>query len=169
MFDIDDELTIESFRIPWLIWIQLWVLLLLLVLLFFLAIFPSDPNNRPATADIATDHRHVIADITALPSPSPSLDDIQQIQKSLANHGSTPAVVTHRQHRLLQGGQNLFTKGEITTAPSIRREEITEEEASSLDFHPCHYFQLATVAFLKCFGLDSTSDRPSTRKHRKRK
>jgi len=51
-----------------------------------------------------------------------------------------------------------------------REEEIMEEEDSaSLYFHPCHYFQLATVAFLKCFGLDSSSDPPSTQTPRKRK
>lgn len=66
-------------------------------------------------------------------------------------------------------------KGEIATGPTTRREEIMEEEEDdeeedpSLYVHPCHYFQLATVAFLKCFGLDSPSDGPPTQKHRKRK
>jgi len=56
----------------------------------------------------------------------------------------------------------------------MEEEEIVEEEdsdsdSSSLYFQPCHYFQLASVAFLKCFGLDSSSDAPSTRTRRKRK
>jgi hypothetical protein len=54
----------------------------------------------------------------------------------------------------------------------MRRGDIMEagESSTKLSFHPCHYFQLATVAFLKCFGLDSTSDETSSnRKRRKRK
>nr|GMC63095.1 uncharacterized protein LOC109174169 [Ipomoea batatas] len=33
--------------------------------------------------------------------------------------------------------------------------------------HPCHYLGLAKQAFLKCLGLDSSSDRPDCRKHEK--
>lgn len=45
------------------------------------------------------------------------------------------------------------------------REEISEGEASSLYFfHPCYYFKLVRVAFLKCFGLDFESDIPSIQK-----
>ncbi|TKY73907.1 hypothetical protein E2542_SST02664 [Spatholobus suberectus] len=162
MFDnIGEELTIESDTIPWLILTQLLVLLLLLALLFFFAVFPLDPDDND---DVAAD--------TLPPSTSSNVfrfEDIQQIDLPLPNHHSSPTLPTTSQHRKLQGGQNLIIKGEIATGPSMRREEIMEGEDSSLYFHPCHYFQLATVAFLKCFGLDSTSDSPSTRRHRKRK
>ncbi|KAJ1429760.1 Elicitor peptide [Sesbania bispinosa] len=162
MFDIGEELPVESYRIPWLIWIQLLVLLLLLALLFFFTIFPLDLDNNDATVEA-----------TAPASASTSskrfiFDEIQQIDKPLTNHDSTAPVLTNHRHHT-QGGENRSIKGEIGTCSSMRREEITEGEASSLNFHPCHYFQLATVAFLKCFGLDSTSDAPSNRKRRKRK
>ncbi|KAK7350839.1 hypothetical protein VNO77_09833 [Canavalia gladiata] len=167
MFHTGDQFMLQSYKIPWLIWIQLLVLLLLLALLFFFALFPSDPDDH-----------HVTVTVTA-PSTSSNvflLHDVNRIQKPLANHHSTPTLLTNRQQRALQGGQNLLIKGEKTTGPSMRREEIEEEDeeeeleaSSSLYSHPCHYFQLATVAFLKCFGLDSTSDSPSTRKHIKRK
>lgn len=50
-------------------------------------------------------------------------------------------------------------------------EDITEREgpfATHL-LHPCHYFRLARVAFLKCLGLDSSSENSSTPEQRKRK
>jgi hypothetical protein len=73
-----------------------------------------------------------------------------------------------------QGIENLSIKGEIPTSTEIVRvrEGISEGEASSLYFlHPCYYFKLARVAFLKCFGLDSISEseNPSTQKHREKK
>ncbi|KAG5035956.1 hypothetical protein AAZX31_04G200500 [Glycine max] len=166
----EKELTIENNNtIPWLILTQLIVLLLLFALLFFFTLLPLGPD----------DHHHnnlVTADTPPPPTTSSSVfffDDIQiqQIDSPFTNHDSSP---THPP-TTLQGGQNLLLKGEIATgpSPSMRREEEImeeeEEEAASLYFHPCHYFQLATVAFLKCFGLDSTSDSPSTRRHRKRK
>ncbi|KAK7317004.1 hypothetical protein RJT34_00876 [Clitoria ternatea] len=160
MFDIGDELTIQNYKIPWLIWIQLLILFLLLALLFFFTLFPFDSQ-----------HPHLTAVTTASTSSNRFLSD--DIQKPIADdHDSAPTVLTNRQHNSPQGGQILSIKGEIEPSPSMRREEIEkedEDETSSLYNHPCNYFQLATVAFLKCFGLDDTSDRPSTGKHRRRK
>ncbi|KAE9604129.1 hypothetical protein Lal_00001834 [Lupinus albus] len=155
MFNFVDE----NYRIPWLIWIQLIVFLLLFLLLFSFTLLPLDPDHDAATvtAAVAT---------TVLATASTSNNDIIQLvdKQSLSKHDSTVTVVTNHRHH----SQNLSVKGEIEASSSMRREEITEEEAS-LSFHPCHYFQLATVAFLKCFGLDSTSDSPSTQRHMKRK
>lgn len=82
----------------------------------------------------------------------------------------------------MQGVENLSVKGEIVARSASRgivREEVAvaaEGEASSpLYFlHPCYYFKLARVAFLKCLGLDSSSESdenppPPTQKHMKRK
>jgi hypothetical protein len=66
-------------------------------------------------------------------------------------------------------------KGEIATSTSRRfvrgGEDITEWEGSSTThlYHPCHYFRLARVAFLKCLGLDLFSENASTPEQRKRK
>ena len=75
-----------------------------------------------------------------------------------------------------QAVENISIKGEIPTRTSrdiVREVEgIAEGEASSLYFlHPCYYFKLARVAFLKCFGLDSISesDNPATQKNRVKK
>ncbi|TKY60346.1 hypothetical protein E2542_SST17444 [Spatholobus suberectus] len=154
MLDFGEELTLESFRIPWLIWIQLFVLLLLLVLLYCFSIVALDPSHH-----------------TTAPSASTTDPDFK-IQQ-LSNHHST--AVTKRLQST-RGVENLSIKGEIATIGStgIVREEIAEGEAStsSLYFlHPCYYFNIAREAFLKCLGLDSTSesDGPPTQKHRKRK
>ncbi|KAK7399480.1 hypothetical protein VNO78_10663 [Psophocarpus tetragonolobus] len=151
MLDFGEELTLEGFRIPWLIWIQLLVFLLLLALLFCLSIIALDPSHHTTFSPSTTDsHLH--------------------IQQS-SNHHST-AITNHLQNT--RG--NTSIKGEIASNPStgIVREEIAEGEAStsSLSFlHPCYYFKLARAAFLRCFGLDSTSksDDPSNQKHRKTK
>jgi len=50
MFEFGDELVLEGFRIPWLIWIQLLVLLLLLAFLFCITVIASDHT----TADSAS-------------------------------------------------------------------------------------------------------------------
>ncbi|KAK7353567.1 hypothetical protein VNO80_19017 [Phaseolus coccineus] len=159
----EEELTTESNAIPCLIFTQLIVLLLLFALLFFFVVSPLDPHDNLVTAD------------TPPPSTSSNVflfDAIQQVELPLAIHDSSPShSTTTRQHRILQGGENVVIKGEIRRDGSMRREEeiMEEEDSSSLYFHPCHYFQLATVAFLKCFGLDSSSHPPSTPKPRKRK
>ncbi|QCE15323.1 uncharacterized protein LOC114163838 [Vigna unguiculata] len=164
----EEELTVESNAIPCLIFTQLLVLLLLFALLFFFVVFPLDPGDNLVAAD------------TTASSTSSNFflfDAIQQIELPQAIHDSSPShSTTTLQHRLLQGGENVVIKGEITSGASMRmeEEEIVEEEdsdsdSSSLYFQPCHYFQLASVAFLKCFGLDSSSDAPSTRTRRKRK
>ena len=58
MLDFGDELTLDGFRIPWLIWIQLLVFLLLLALLFCLSVIALDPSHHttsPSASATATD------------------------------------------------------------------------------------------------------------------
>ncbi|XP_061345433.1 uncharacterized protein LOC133291225 [Gastrolobium bilobum] len=144
MLNFGDEFTLEGYRIPWLIWIQLMVLLLLLfALLFSFTIIPVDPSSHDTAASASTTHNNHSSSVT------------------------NPLLNT-------RGVENLSVKGEIETSAStgIVREENAVGEASSLYFlHPCYYFKLARLAFLKCLGLDSTSesDSPSTQKRRKRK
>ncbi|XP_045825059.1 uncharacterized protein LOC123917559 isoform X1 [Trifolium pratense] len=153
-----NELTTGSYRIPWLIWIQLIVLILLFALFYFFTIVFDD--------DAAT--------VSALPETSSAstkgflFEEIQQI-----DNDSIAPVSTNRQHQItLEGGRNRSIKGEKGCSSSMRSGEIMEagESSTKLSFHPCQFFQSATVAFLKCFGLDSTSDETSSnRKRRKRK
>lgn len=75
-----------------------------------------------------------------------------------------------------QIGSSQSIKGEITPAVT-RRVTRTEEAESSLEkdsslHHPCNLFKLAGSAFLKCFGLDWSTDetedslRPESKKQR---
>ncbi|KAI4345183.1 hypothetical protein L6164_012331 [Bauhinia variegata] len=165
MFDFGDEVSLESYRIPWLIWIQLLVLLLLIALLYCFSIFASDPSPADDTSATA-------ANASSSTGRRLIFDDIQQIEKPVPKHDSPARVIINRRQNT-QGGENTSIKGEISTSASRRIvscEEFTEgqEESSSVCFHPCHYFKLARLALLKCLGLDPTSDGPSTRKHRKR-
>ncbi|KAF7840016.1 Transmembrane protein [Senna tora] len=166
MFDLGDDLALGSSTIPWLIWIQLLVLFLLMALLYCITVFVSDPSDDPSAATTAT---------AAADSPSTSrllLDDVQQIEKPSAKHDSTASTLVINCSQTTQGGENRSIKGEVsgggTSRMIVSGEEIPERDGSSL-FHLCHYFQLARVAFLKCLGLDSTSDTPPTQKQRKRK
>jgi hypothetical protein len=70
--------------------------------------------------------------------------------------------------RFSQVHQNKSIKGEITTNTGRRivSEDNFGNSANFIDFHPCNYFRLAKLAFLKCFGLDSMSDNSEQKKER---
>nr|XP_025685306.1 uncharacterized protein LOC112786105 [Arachis hypogaea] len=92
----------------------------------------------------------------------------------VAEDDETSTVVVTSNLRHTQGGENLDIKDDSVSCSSLKSEEENtddNEDSSSpeLFLHPCQYFQLATVAFLKCFGLDSTLDPSSTCRRRKRK
>ncbi|CAK8567808.1 unnamed protein product [Lathyrus sativus] len=161
-----NELAGGSFRIPWLIWIQLIVLFLLFALFYCFTI--SDDEDASVSASISPE-------TSSVPSKSFRFEEIQRIDKPLltGNNDSITPVSSNGQHHdiTMKGVQNLSIKDEIETCSSMRSEELLEEEESSkLSSHPCNFFQLATVVFLKCFGLDdSTSGSSSKQKCRKRK
>ncbi|KAF9681959.1 hypothetical protein SADUNF_Sadunf05G0057500 [Salix dunnii] len=148
MFDFGDELTVEGNRIPWLLWIQIMVLFLLLIILFCLSFFPSDLSD------------------TASPSSSASSSAVgvfmplnSHLNKQTFKHNDHTATATNCvQHS--QVHQNKSIKEEIATNTGriIVSEENFGNSASFSDFHPCNYFRLAKLAFLKCFGLDSMPD-----------
>ncbi|XP_019197901.1 PREDICTED: uncharacterized protein LOC109191710 [Ipomoea nil] len=51
MYEFGEEFIIESYKVPWLIWIQLLItLLLLLLLLVGFSLVASDPSNHPSSA-----------------------------------------------------------------------------------------------------------------------
>ncbi|XLR47895.1 hypothetical protein HN51_032124 [Arachis hypogaea] len=158
---------VEGCGIPWLIWIQFLVSFLLLFVLFCFTLDHTDDEDggataAPATASTSTTRFHV--------------HDIHQIQndKQVAEDDETSTVVVTSNLRHTQGGENLDIKDDSVSCSSLKSEEEStddNEDSSSpeLFLHPCQYFQLATVAFLKCFGLDSTPDPSSTCRRRKRK
>ncbi|XVF61751.1 hypothetical protein PTKIN_Ptkin08bG0155700 [Pterospermum kingtungense] len=157
MFDFGDELVIESYRIPWLIWIQILVMLLLMLLLYCFSLFALDLPHTSSSS-----------------SASSSL--CPQHKKPVPDH-DTRLVSTRFQAS--QVGENQSIKGEIATGTSrriaVRGEDQSEEKeggsGSSKEiiqncYHPCHYLRLAKLAFLKCLGLDSLSENSSTSEQR---
>ncbi|AES72729.2 uncharacterized protein [Medicago truncatula] len=151
-----DEFIRESYRIPWLIWIQLIVLFLLLAL-FYIFIFDDD--------DAATE---VLPETSSASSKGFLFDEIQHID-STKNYSIAPVSTNLQQRNITTQQQDGQNPSEIATCSNMRSGEVNEGESSTPSSHTCHFFQLATVAFLKCFGLDSTSDSSSNQKCRKRK
>ncbi|XP_048438016.1 uncharacterized protein LOC125476215 [Pyrus x bretschneideri] len=152
MYNFGDEFTIESYRIPWLVWIQVMVMVLLIILLYYFNLLVVDFSDGDIT----------ITTTTTTTKPSSSASRIVSDGTATSN-----TLFTNRLHNT-QVGESI--KGEIVTSTSRinRREEIREMEASAaaaathIYFHPCYYFRMARLAFLKCLGFDSTSEYSST-------
>ncbi|KAB2617349.1 hypothetical protein D8674_013218 [Pyrus ussuriensis x Pyrus communis] len=156
MYNFGDEFTMESYRIPWLVWIQVMVMVLLIILLYcfnLLVIDFSDGDITTTTTKPSSSASRIVSDGTA----------------------TSNTLFTNRLQNT-QVGESI--KGEIVTSTSRinRREEIGEMEASAaaaaathIYFHPCYYFRMARLAFLKCLGFDSTSEYSSTPRGENRK
>ncbi|KAL3637439.1 hypothetical protein CASFOL_018607 [Castilleja foliolosa] len=147
MPEFGDEFIIESINVPWLIWIQLIVTILLIILLLFgFSIFTADP--------------------TSISAASPS-----------AGSAATPPSRPKKSRRKVKVGENRVRGDEETSRELIREEDQSEEESplkesAFLRFfrfsnHPCSFFGEAKQAFLKCFGLDSSSEASSRHQHEK--
>ncbi|XP_031107137.1 uncharacterized protein LOC116011864 [Ipomoea triloba] len=161
MYEFGEGLIIESYKVPWLIWIQLLVMILIVLLLFFgFSLFTLDlPDNSSPNSSAA--------------GPSSSGGAAGQ------THGKGPLPVTSSSRHTNQGqDQKHSTEGGVETSTSRGIRIGEERDGSSVKDathfrlferpqHPCHYLGLAKQAFLKCLGLDSSSDRPDCRKHEK--
>ncbi|XP_018850896.1 uncharacterized protein LOC109013313 [Juglans regia] len=155
MFDFGDELSIEGYRIPWLIWIQLLVLLLLVCLLYSFTLLASD--RLDFTAGASTSASRLVSNET-------------QIDKLIPKRNTTRIRTNCLE--VTQVGEQVI-KGEITRSTSRRLvregEEVAEREGSSATHkyqchHPCDFFMQARIAFLKCLGLDDNSSPSEQRK-----
>ncbi|XP_030461887.1 uncharacterized protein LOC115681919 isoform X2 [Syzygium oleosum] len=163
MVEFGDELVLESLRIPWLIWIQLLVMLLLLLLLLLYSFTSSNAASSSAAA--AASPSSSSSSPPPSPPPPPPLESRgsrSRKQQFLAAHGGAHQV-----------GESQSVKGFIATSASrgVASEEDTMEGENSspsyMDHHPCSIVRLARIAFLKCFGLDFTSEDSSFNRHRR--
>jgi hypothetical protein len=68
MVDFGDGFTIESYRIPWLIWIQLLVFVLLIFLLYCFSFLASNHSDRTTASPSAS---HLVSQETQKGKPSP--------------------------------------------------------------------------------------------------
>ncbi|KAL3721607.1 hypothetical protein ACJRO7_034015 [Eucalyptus globulus] len=160
MVEFGDELVVQSLRIPWLIWIQLLVMLLLLLLLCSLTSSPSDDPSSAAAA---------AADAPSSSSSTPASSRLPPAEP----RGSPPRAgkqqfVVHGAHQV---SESQSVKGFIATSASrrvaVEEDEIEGDNSSHgyMDHHPCSIVRLARMAFLKCLGLDFTSENSSFKRH----
>ena len=104
MFGFGDEFIIESYRIPWLIWIQLLVMVLLVLLLCCFSIITLDPSEETATAGAAaTKAAAASASTTGL-----ICDDIQQIEKPAVIHDSSATVIINQRQNIQVNDSSFF-------------------------------------------------------------
>lgn len=150
MHEFGEELLFESYKVPWLIWIQLLVTFLLLLLLFFgFSVFSLDLPDTSAS--------------TSFTAPS-----------AARSNGCLGGGQSHRTDQEGDGIQ-CAERGVETSASrdAIRGEEMDNGSSSVKDAihsrpirHPCHFLGVAKQAFLNCLGLGSSSEsRSKNRKH----
>ncbi|XP_022871769.1 uncharacterized protein LOC111390871 isoform X2 [Olea europaea var. sylvestris] len=152
MLDFGDELIIESYKIPWLIWIHLLVTILFIILICFgFNIFTSDFSQNPSIN---------------MTSASPSSSNTSQSNQ-----------ISSSQRTKVNENQRI--KRDAGTSGQTMIEEVQECEESSLNDsiffrlfrhpnHPCDYLGLAKQALLKCFGLDSRTEARATKNSKKK-
>uniref|UniRef100_A0A1J3DB89 Transmembrane protein n=1 Tax=Noccaea caerulescens TaxID=107243 RepID=A0A1J3DB89_NOCCA len=150
----EEFLMVDSYNIPWLIWIQMFVFFLFLLLLLVFGIVSSDTSDNgclsadsvPSTSCSSLSRRFLSGD-----------------QIPISHHGLGFSVNSS----LIQSnqvGSSQAIKGEITPAATMRvtrregEECPLEKDSTSNLHHPCNLFQLAGTAFLKCFGIDRSTE-----------
>ncbi|KAL5751803.1 hypothetical protein ACOSQ2_022310 [Xanthoceras sorbifolium] len=173
MLDFGEELTIDTYKIPWLIWIQILVLLLLLILLYCFSAFSLDlsHDNSNTTSSLASSsssapssnltHQSLTSNEPLLIKRSSQPSQVGGSQSIKGEILSTTARGTIRRRRVVGSGDQEAT----TTTDNNQRERESASSTSTstaINYHPCHYFKLARLAFLKCLGLDSSSENSST-------
>lgn len=141
MVEFGDDWLIDSYRIPWLIWIQFLVMFLLTLVIFlsyfgFLALDAEDciissSNSRLdphfacyQRAQVSTDHDSSDTSTTSSAREAENISD---------REGSSP-------------------------------KDLGPAAGSRCFIHPCRYFDIAKQAFLKCLGLGSTSRKSCSRR-----
>ncbi|KAI5669988.1 hypothetical protein M9H77_19841 [Catharanthus roseus] len=161
MFDWEDEFIIESYRVPWLIWVQLLVTILLVVVLVFgFGFFASDLSNNPNCNSASS-------------SSSSFSSNRSQSKNPLQKVGSCSDGSKVERNETIQ------RETDPSTSKGIVEEDCLEiDESSAKDIalfrlfgradHPCKYLGFATQAFLKCLGLGYSCESSRKNKHGKR-
>ncbi|XP_057775505.1 uncharacterized protein LOC130994476 [Salvia miltiorrhiza] len=144
MVDFGEDFIIESYKIPWLIWIQLLITILLVFCLFFgFAAFTYDASTSSAAAapSVGGD---------AAPNNSTSPNGLITVEDERAGGDAGSSGGSSREEDELSLKDTVFLS--IFQHPS----------------HPCNYFGMAKQALFKCFGLDSSSESSISQQHEKR-
>uniref|UniRef100_A0A7C8YHK3 Uncharacterized protein n=1 Tax=Opuntia streptacantha TaxID=393608 RepID=A0A7C8YHK3_OPUST len=149
MFGFGDELLIQSYRLPWLIWIQILVtflltLLILLAYFDFFAIEDSSPtsDSLSSTASPPLERPSTCSARTQEPM-------VKERERVAGNHDAWAEIATSTSNRTQGADDNSETDGSSV-------EDLTHNPMSERLYHPCRFLDLAKEAFLKCLGLDSS-------------
>eukprot|EP00258_Populus_trichocarpa_P040772 XP_024456791.1 uncharacterized protein LOC7477127 isoform X1 [Populus trichocarpa] len=132
MFDLGDELTVEGYRIPWLIWIQILILVLLVILLFCFSFFPSDLSDTTTSSSSASPSA-----VGVFMPLNSNLD-----KQTLEHNDHTTTATDCLQHS--QVHQNKSIKGEITTNTGRRIETNLSREKSVQEIC-CHLLKRRSI------------------------
>ncbi|XVF15086.1 hypothetical protein REPUB_Repub09cG0119000 [Reevesia pubescens] len=155
MFDFGDELTIESYRIPWLIWIQIIVILLLMLLLYCFSLFALDLPDCSSSASTSLCPESQLVKKPCLKHHTRIISTCLQASQVGEKQSIKGEIATGRSRRIVSGGED-----------SVGKEGCSSKEANQNCYHPCHYLRLAKLAFLKCLGLDSLCENSATSEQR---
>ncbi|KAL9229693.1 hypothetical protein vseg_005132 [Gypsophila vaccaria] len=141
MFDFGDDLILDNYRIPWLIWIQIFILFLLTlsILLSFFGFFAIDSSSN---IDLTSSFHLGSSSICSPTTQVCGNRDVQEVDTTTCNRTRGVENNAERENSCLKS---------LASAPNIERA-----------YHPCRYFDLAKQAFLKCLGLGSSSGPPNS-------
>ncbi|XP_010681091.2 uncharacterized protein LOC104896089 isoform X1 [Beta vulgaris subsp. vulgaris] len=159
MFDI----ILDNFRIPWLIWIQIFIMFLLtLIILFcyfgFIVLDSSLTTNSHTTISPNLKISHSCSPSTQVRiSPAFFVSSSPSTQATV-NHDAREEIATTASNRLRRLENNSERDGS-----SIK--DIAPSPVAERFFHPCRYLDLARQAFLKCLGLGSGSHNCNDEEH----
>ncbi|KAG7011159.1 hypothetical protein SDJN02_27957 [Cucurbita argyrosperma subsp. argyrosperma] len=153
MFNFEDELILEP-GVSWLIWIQLLVIILIFAL-YCLTVFAVDFSKSSTEINSSA--------AVASSSTSRFVCDAARKGKNLPNQNFR---IDSNRPRKTQVSKDQSIRGEITSSTSRRVTQVVEgavvggdgSQETKVDLHPCSYFRLAKSAFLRCLGLDSSTE-----------
>ncbi|KAK1421534.1 hypothetical protein QVD17_23949 [Tagetes erecta] len=148
MFEFGDEVMIDSYRIPWLIWIQLLAmfLLLIIILCYFTTTTTTDLSFHFSTA-----------------SDSPSATALPFINHSIITPPPHNSKV--RENEIKEAGTSTSEVVQRAKKPDGRPRagsSATNEGSEKVfehSHHPCHFFGIAKNVFLKCLGIDPAHEK----------
>ncbi|KAJ8437977.1 hypothetical protein Cgig2_033710 [Carnegiea gigantea] len=140
MVEFGDDLLMDSYRIPWLIWIQFLVmfLLTLVILLSYFGFFALDSSLSAEDCIISSSNSRL----------DPHFACYQRTQVSGDRDSSDTSTTSSTRE-----AENISDR----EGPSAR--DLGPAAGSECFIHPCSYFDIAKQAFLKCLGLGSTSQK----------
>ncbi|XP_048426850.1 uncharacterized protein LOC125471041 isoform X2 [Pyrus x bretschneideri] len=101
MYNFGDEFTIESYRIPWLVWIQVMVMVFLLILLYCFSLLVIDLSNDDITTTTtkpSSSTSRLVSDGTATSTTlvTNSLPNSQEAQPPKLRRGSKSLEMNYK-------------------------------------------------------------------------